>query len=202
MKLKIGVMGAAMERGGEKITKKAKELAYALGSEIAQHNCILINGACGGIPYLASKGAKDADGMVIGVSPAQNYHEHVHKYHLPADKYDILFYTGFGFKGRNVVNVSNCDAIIIVSGYVGTLNEFTIGYDDGMIVGIMKGSGGIADFIDDIIKIANKKTGAVVIHDKDPHELLRKVIEAVIAKRKKERVKMSHEKMHKCGKCP
>ena len=96
--------------------------------------------------------------MVIGVSPAEILHDHIHKYKFPIDVYDIIFYTGFGFKGRNVVNVSNADAIIVVSGHVGTLNEFTIAYDEGMVIGIMQGSGGIADAIRDIIKIASKKT--------------------------------------------
>lgn len=179
MKLKIGVMGSGLEKSETHITDKAKTLAYEVGKEIAKHNCILVNGACHGIPYMASKGAKDADGMVVGISPAENYEEHVKKYRFPTDVYDILFYTGFGFKGRNVVNVSNCDAIIIIAGNVGTLNEFTIGYDDGMIIGAMEGSGGIADFIDDIIKIARKKTGAKMVYDKEPHRLVKRVIEEI-----------------------
>lgn len=176
-------MGSGMEKTS-KVSKKAFKLAYELGKEIARHNCILINGACRGIPYEAAKGAKNNDGLVIGVSPAKDINEHIKKYNFPTDKYDILFYTGFGFKGRNVVNVSNCDAIIVVSGHVGTLNEFTIAYDEGMIVGVMEGSGGIADHLKEIIKICSKKTGAVVVYGKKPHKLLKKVLEA-IAKRKK-----------------
>ena len=176
MKLKIGVMGSGLEKGGHHIPKKALELAYEIGGEIAKHNCILVNGACGGVPYEASRGAKDNDGFVMGVSPAENFHEHVHKYKFPTDTYDVIVYTGFGFKGRNVVNVSNCDAVIIVAGHVGTLNEFSIAYDEGMIVGVMQGSGGIADFVDDIIRIANKKTGAKMIYSKDARELIKKVM--------------------------
>jgi len=201
MKLKIGIMGSGLEKGGESITKKAEKLAYDLGKEIAKHNCILVNGACGGIPHIASKGAKDAAGFVVGVSPAKDYDEHVRKYKFPTDVYNILFYTGFGFKGRNVVNVSNCDAIIVVSGHVGTLNEFTIAYDDGMVIGVMQKSGGIADFIDDIIKIANKKTGALIIYGKDPHELVRKVIAAVKKRESAEGRKIKGRKMHKRYRC-
>lgn len=202
MKLKIGVMGSGLERGENNVSGKALKLAYAVGREIARHNCILVNGACRGIPYEASKGAKEADGFVMGVSPAENLHEHVHKYKFPIDTYDIIVYTGFGFKGRNVVNVTNCDAVIIVGGHVGTLNEFTIAYDEGMVVGIMQGSGGIADFVDDIIKIASKKTGATMIHDKDPHDLIRKVIIEVM-KREKENEKMVQitRDHHKCKLC-
>ena len=183
MKFKIGIMGSALEKKGDSITKKAHKLAFELGKEIARHNAILVNGACYGIPYIASKGAKEEGGMVIGISPAENVREHVDKYKFPTEPYDILFYTGFGFKGRNVVNVSNSDAIIVVSGRIGTLNEFTVGYDEGMTIGIMLGSGGIADCIAEIVKMANKKTGSKLIYHTNPHELVKMIIRELGKKR-------------------
>ena len=201
MKLKIGVMGSGLERGEYNVTKKALRLAYAVGMEIARHNCILVNGACHGIPYESSRGAKEADGFVMGVSPAENLREHVTHYKFPTDTYDLIVYTGFGFKGRNVVNVSNCDAVVIIGGHVGTLNEFSIAYDEGMVVGIMQGSGGIADFVDDIIKIASKKTGAKLIYDKDPHELVMKVILEVMKREKSGEKLVKRANHHKCVKC-
>ncbi len=177
MKPKIGIMGSAVERGtGGRISLSAKKLAYELGKEIARHNCILINGACKGIPDDAAKGAKDHDGFVIGISPAGNMKEHCVRYKFPTKYYDALIFTGFGFKGRNVVNVTNCDAVIIVSGRVGTLNEFTIAYDEGQIIGVMAGSGGIADHVKQLIKIMDKKTGATVIFDKSPHSLIKRLL--------------------------
>lgn len=201
MKLRIGVMGSGLERGEFNVTKKALRLAYEVGKEVARHNCVLVNGACRGIPYEASKGAKEADGFVLGVSPAENLKEHVTKYKFPTDTFDLIVYTGFGFKGRNVVNVTNCDGVIIIGGHVGTLNEFTIAYDDGMVVGVMQGSGGIADFVDDIIKIASKKTGATVIYEKDPHELVRKVIMEIAKREEKGEKLVKSEDHHKCVKC-
>ncbi|MBI2144515.1 LOG family protein [Candidatus Woesearchaeota archaeon] len=202
MKLRIGVMGSGLEKGENNLPKKALQLAFDIGKEIARHNCVLVNGACWGIPYEASKGAKSEDGFVLGVSPAENLHEHVHKYRFPTNVHDMIIYTGFGFKGRNVVNVTNCDAVVIVGGHVGTLNEFTIAYDEGMVVGVMQGSGGIADFIDDIIKIAAKKTGAALIYDKDPHELVRKVItEAMKREKGTEQMVLRKGNHHTCKYC-
>ena len=186
MKIKIGVMGSAFERGEGRIEKKSIKLAQQVGRAIANHNCILINGACGGIPHEAAVGAKEADGMVIGISPARDYYEHVVHYKFPIDEFDMIFYTGFGFKGRNVVNVSNCDAIIIIAGHAGTLNEFSIGYDEGMIIGVMQGSGGLADFVDDVLNIVKKKTCAKLIYETDPHILVTKVIKAVKIRKIKE----------------
>ncbi|MBI2133124.1 LOG family protein [Candidatus Woesearchaeota archaeon] len=185
MKPKIGVMGSAVEKGtGGKITSSVKKLSYQVGREIARHNCILVNGACQGIPYDASRGAKDNDGFVIGISPAGNLEEHVRRYKFPTECYDVIIFTGFGFKGRNVVNVTNCDAVIIISGRVGTLNEFTIAYDEGQIIGVLTGSGGIADHIKQMIRIMNKKTGACVIFDRDAHSLVKRLLRE-IAKRNK-----------------
>ncbi|MBI2664531.1 LOG family protein [Candidatus Woesearchaeota archaeon] len=202
MKLKIGVMGSALERGEADIPVKGKILAYKLGRAIANHNCIFINGACGGIPAIAAKGAREADGFLVGISPAENFHEHVHKYNFPYKEFDVIFYTGFGFKGRNVVNVSNCDAVIIVSGHMGTLNEFSIAYDEGMVVGVMQGSGGIADFVDEIIRIANKKTGATVIYDTNPHQLIKKVIKEIRKRQTEEKKLITKESSHRgCYRC-
>ena len=184
MKAKIGIMGSAIERGtGGKINKSALKLAYQLGQEIARHNCILINGACSGIPDEAAKGAIEHDGFVIGISPAKDFEEHSKRYKFPTKYYSTIIYTGFGFKGRNVVNVSNCDAVIIVSGRVGTLNEFTIAYDEGQIIGIMEGSGGVADHIKQIVKITNKKTGSVIFYEKDPHTLIKRVLREINKRR-------------------
>ena len=200
MKFKIGVMGSAVEKKGDRITKNANKLALELGKEIARHNAILVNGACYGIPYITSKGAKEEGGMVIGISPAENIREHIDKYKFPTDIYDILLYTGFGFKGRNVVNVSNSDAIIVVSGRVGTLNEFTIGYDEGMVIGVMLGSGGIADSIDKIVKMTNKNTGSKMIYDKNPHSLVKRIIEE-LGKKRMYRENMKDVRKGSCKSC-
>ncbi|MBI3051450.1 LOG family protein [Candidatus Woesearchaeota archaeon] len=189
MKPKIGVMGSANEKGNAgRIPAKSLKLAYDLGQEIARHNCILVNGACNGIPNAAARGAMNNDGFVIGISPAKNLEEHAKRYRFPTKYYSVIIYTGFGFKGRNVVNVSNCDAVIIVGGRVGTLNEFTIAYDEGQVIGIMEGSGGVADNLKKIIKIVDKNTGAMVIFDKEPHTLVKRVLREIEKRAKSSKI--------------
>ncbi len=60
----------------------------------------------------------------------------------------MIIFTGFGYKGRNVINVRCADIVLILGGATGTLNEFTIAYDEGKIIGVLEGSGGIADHIE------------------------------------------------------
>jgi len=186
MKIRIGVMGSAHEKhSSKKISQKVKKLSQQIGREIAKHNCVLVNGACGGVPEAAAEGAKDAGGFTLGISPANSFQEHIKNYKFPYKNFDIIIYTGFGFKGRNVVNVSNCDAVIVIEGSSGTLNEFSIAYDEGMLIGVLKGSGGIADSINTLEKVINKKTGAKIITDKKPTELIHKILKELKKRNKK-----------------
>lgn len=85
-----------------------------------------------------------------------------------------MIFTGFGLKGRNVPFVRTCDGIIAISGRIGTLNEFTIAYDEGKTIGILKGTGGISDRIEDIVDKSGKE-GGKVIYESDPHLLVAKI---------------------------
>ena len=64
--------------------------------------------------------------------------------------------------GREVVNIRSSDIVIIMGGHSGTLGEFSIAYDEGNLIGVLLGTGGIASEIKNIVKIINKKTGAKV----------------------------------------
>ncbi len=166
-----------MGRSLEKLDPKLQALCYEVGKQIALHNCILVNGACFGVPYECSKGAKDADGFVVGISPAMNVQEHTMRYKFPTDMFDLIVYSGYGFKGRNVLNVSTADIVLVIGGASGTLNEFSIAYDDGKVIGVLLGSGGITDHLKHIIEVCNKNTGAKIVYDRDPHKLVSRVLE-------------------------
>jgi uncharacterized protein (TIGR00725 family) len=151
---------------------RLKELAERLGAALARHGCVLVTGATTGLPELVARSFRSCGGFALGISPAQDRTEHSERYGLPADGADVIVYTGFGYKGRNVINVRSADVVIIFGGATGTLNEFTIAYDEGKIVGVLEGSGGVADHIREIIQFCKKTTGSVVVFDKDPEKLV------------------------------
>src|SRR5712692_6928748 len=106
MRTSIGVMGSsAAEQRGAPIEPRLVALAGRLGQAIAERQCALVTGATSGLPLLVTVAAKSAGGMTIGISPAVSEKEHRERYNLPIDGLDVLIYTGFGLKGRNVVNV-------------------------------------------------------------------------------------------------
>ena len=95
-RIAVGIMGSAGGNPGAAIFQKA----YAMGRSIARRGCILVTGACPGLPHEAVKGAKSENGIVIGISPALNFEEHALKYKAPYAGYDVLVYTGSGLMGR------------------------------------------------------------------------------------------------------
>lgn len=175
MKFKICVSGAA-ETGH--CSADALEQAKVLGGEIVRHNAILVTGATTGIPFWAAMGAKEADGISIGLSPAGSEKEHVEQYKLPVDYFDMIVYTGFGYSGRNLLLTRAADAVIIGCGRMGTLNEFTIAFEDDKPIGVLLGTGGTADIVQEIIEKSHRGAGKVV-YDSDPKTLIEKVLELV-----------------------
>lgn len=173
MNLKIGVMGSASSR----LSKKYMDIAYRLGSAIAKNNCITVTGACPGLPLAAANGAKDAGGLVVGISPALSIWEHRHKYHSPTEHHDILIFTGSGLMGREVVNIRSSDIVIVIGGRSGTLGEFSIAYDEGKLIGALLDTDGITSEISNLVKLIKKKTGAKIIYDNDPDRLVDKLLQ-------------------------
>ena len=63
-----------------------------------------------------------------------------------------------------------------MGGRSGTLGEFAIAYDEGKVIGVLQGTGGIADRMETIVDLVQKRTGAQVLYSRDPHDLLEKLI--------------------------
>lgn len=175
LKYKICVSGAA-ETGH--CAPDALEKTKELGREIIRHNAVLVTGATTGTPYWAAIGAKEVEGFVVGISPAGSEKEHVTRYELPLDYHDIIIYTGFGYSGRNLLLTRASDAVIVSCGRMGTLNEFTIAFEDKKPIGILIGTGGMADEIKQIIEKSHRDHPAIA-YDHDPKTLVEKVLEMV-----------------------
>jgi uncharacterized protein (TIGR00725 family) len=181
-KYKICVSGAA-ETGhcGPNAWAKAEEL----GKEIISQGAILVNGATTGFPYWAAKGAKSIGGIVIGISPASSEKEHIEKYNLPTDYQDLIIYTGSGYSGRNLLLTRAADAVIVGCGRLGTINEFTIAFEDKKPIGILEDEWET----DEMVKIILEKSHRAeemkdkIVFSKNPKELVSKVI-ALIEKEK------------------
>jgi len=174
MQYKIAVSGSSLDNCNKGAFKKS----YEVGRQIAKHGHVLVTGATIGIPEWAARGAKSAGGVSIGLSPAVSKQAHTKTYRLPTKHMDLIIYTGFDYSGRNMLMTRASDAVIIICGRIGTLNEFTTAFEDKRVVGVLSGTGGIEENIDEILKDA-KRGRRRIVFDEDPKTLVEKVIKLI-----------------------
>jgi uncharacterized protein (TIGR00725 family) len=177
VKYQICVSGAA----SGKTIEASHQLAYDLGVAIARAGKTLLTGATVGLPWFAAKGAfsvKDRVGVSVGFSPASSFREHVTVYKLPTVEFDYINFTGMAYVGRNVHLVRSSDALITVGGRIGSLHEFVTAIESHKVIGVLLGSGGLADYIPTLIQNVESKglDTKDIIYDTDPVRLVTKVI--------------------------
>ena len=177
-KYKICVSGAAETA---QCGQDAFVIAEELGKEIIRQGAVLVNGATTGFPYWTAKGAKAADGIVVGISPASSEQEHIKKYELPVDYQDLIIYTGFGYSGRNLLLTRAADAVIVGCGRMGTINEFTIAFEDKKPIGILEGDWETDELVKTMIEKSHRaeEIKGKIIFSRDPKELVSKLIELI-----------------------
>ncbi len=174
-KLKFCISGAAET---EHCAPDALEKTKALGRAVAKSGAVLVTGATTGAPYWGAIGAKEAGGFVIGISPASSEREHIKKYKLPTDNHDIIIYTGFGYSGRNLLLTRASDGVLVSCGRMGTLNEFTIAFEDEKPIGVLAGTGGMADELPELLEKAHRGKGKVIF-ESDPQILIAKLTKMI-----------------------
>src|SRR5262245_34407039 len=175
--IKIGVMGSASTSISADGLHRVGDLAERLGKKIAATSCVLITGELDGVPGRVVEVHSQHGGLSVGISPAHSAVEHADLYTTPSHPSTVVIYSGFGFKGRNVIAVRSSDIVILFAGGIGTLNEFTIAYDEGKVIGLLQGTGGVADVAPTLLRtLSVRSTGAVVIADPDPEQLVERCI--------------------------
>jgi hypothetical protein len=175
LKIKICVSGAAdTTHCGESALEKAKEL----GREIVRQGAVLVTGATTGFPFWAAMGAKEEGGISIGLSPAATEKDHVDSYGLPLEYLDLIIFTGSGYAGRNLLLTRSSDAVIVGCGRMGTINEFTIAFEDNKPIGVLEGEWGTDELIEKMVTESHRGPGKIV-YEKDPKRLVEKVIELI-----------------------
>lgn len=116
-------------------------MAEEVGRLIAERKGVVVSGGLSGVMEAASRGAKRAGGLVIGILPGFDKAD--------ANAFvDIAITTGMG-RMRNTLSVRAADAVIMISGGIGTLNELTVAYEIKPTV-ILETSGGWSSRIREI----------------------------------------------------
>jgi uncharacterized protein (TIGR00725 family) len=139
----IAVIGRAQQGADDVVPEVALTTAHEVGRLIAEQGAVLVSGGTTGVMEAASRGAREAHGLTIGVLPGIE--------RGTANPYvDIALPTGLG-TARNLIYTRGCDAVIMIGGGAGTLNELTIAYQGRRNVVVIEGTGGWADRIRSVL---------------------------------------------------
>ena len=111
--------------GGSVCEKDVCDLAYRVGYLIGKSGSVLISGGMGGVMEAASRGAKDAGGITVGILPYGK--EDANPY------VDIAIPTHYGL-ARNHLLVRASEGLIAIDGHIGTLSEISFALNEGKIV--------------------------------------------------------------------
>lgn len=159
-KLQIGIIGSAgwEEYPNKKPGRKAFEVAYKIGKIVATKNAVLICGGKGGIMEHACRGAKEKNGITVGVISGNKLNQ--------ANKYiDVEVVSGAINCSEEALIISMSDGIIAIGGGSGTLQEIATAYRNNKPVVAIKGIPGWASklagkYLDDrkIIRISIAKS--------------------------------------------
>lgn len=131
----IGVMGP-----GDGATEQEINLATRLGNLIAKEDWVLLTGGRNvGVMETASKGAKEAGGLTVGILPSDNNRD--------ASKYlDIQIRTGMG-SARNNINVLSSDVVVACGSGAGTTSEIMLALKADKPVVLLNPTPELVDFI-------------------------------------------------------
>ena len=188
--MKIAIFGTASPT----IPQKIQDLSFEIGKYLADKYITVVTGGCIGVPGYAIDGAIASHGVTEAFYPdldeiacAENKNAHnndaLHKYHSK-NFFD-------GFTERSLCMINAVDGAIIINGRIGTLSEFTIAVEEGLDVCVIEGSGGVADHLSEIIKLAEREIPNKVIFAKNWKTGIDELIQHIHDKKEKTKVNCS-----------
>ncbi len=149
-------MGAVIGPG-EPADKSLVTVAEEIGAGLARAGCTIVTGGLGGVMEAASRGAREAGGLVIGLLPGDDAA-------VANDWVDVAIPTGLG-EARNALVVRTARVVVAVGGSWGTLAEIALARRRDMPVVALHGWQIVGPAADDgVIEVtdATAAVGAVV----------------------------------------
>lgn len=109
---------------GENASPEENELAFTLGKAIAENGWLVLTGGRSfGVMDAAMRGAREGNGLTIGILPNDNNAN-------SSDHADIKIVTGMG-SARNLVNVLSSHVIVVIGMAAGTASEVALALKSG-----------------------------------------------------------------------
>ena len=152
-------------------TPKHEKIAYDVGAEIAKSDSVLITGGLGGVMSAASQGARESNGLTIGIIPQDDPK-------MANEFCDIVIPSGMGLT-RDFLNALSADGIIIVGGGSGTLSEVCAAYMyKKPLVAIRNLGGAVEPYIDGFL---DHRENVKILGADTPQDAVKKILEIITA---------------------
>lgn len=136
MKKIISICGSDVD--DDNLSQYALEVAEKVGKLIALKGGVLVCGGLGGVMKAACRGAKEENGITVGILPNTKKDAN--------ECIDIAIPTNIG-NVRNYLVANSGDAVIAIGGRWGTLNEISYSMISEKPLILIKGTGGCVDQI-------------------------------------------------------
>ncbi len=151
--MKIGIFSSASSR----VSPSNRKLAKAIAEYLAEQGIEIVTGGSLGIPGIIAERACELGSRTCVYSPDRDERDH----HKRIDNHDLRFYSEKkfipGFTARSLEMIKNIDGAIVLNGRIGTLSEFAIACEEGLPIAVITGTGGVADYLKQILKVSKKK---------------------------------------------
>ncbi len=109
---RIAIIGAGIAN------EELQNLAYKVGYSLGKEGAIILTGGLGGVMEAASRGAKEAGAITVGILPGAKAEE--------ANPYILIpIVTDMGH-ARNVILVRSAEVVVSIGGGYGTLSEIAL----------------------------------------------------------------------------
>ncbi|MFA6414447.1 MAG: hypothetical protein WC217_01745 [Candidatus Paceibacterota bacterium] len=161
--MKIAIISSASHVISESNVLKAT----AITSYLHQIGTIeIMTGGSHGLPGLIVQKAKAVGIKTVAYSPDENKDLHASRHdNLSLQYFDEVNHFR-GFTQRTLAMFQVADGILVLNGRMGTLSEFSIALEEGKRVGVVTNTGGIADHLEEIVRMAKKDfPGQVFFND-------------------------------------
>lgn len=163
--LLVGVYGS----DGDICNTHAREVAYDVGSRLARAGAIVVTGGGPGVMEEACRGAVDAGGLTIGISPNGKF-EDLNKYCT------LRIPTGIGFARCQVIT-NMCHGAILIHGGIGTQAEAGAMYYLRRPVVAIRTTGGTAEAYAG--KVLDDRNLEAIMSADDSESAVRMVLEEI-----------------------
>jgi uncharacterized protein (TIGR00725 family) len=111
--------------------------AAGVGTLLARHGITLVTGGLGGVMEAASRAARRAGGLVVGIVPSTDL-AHANGW------CSVVVPTGMGH-ARNALTAIAGDFVIAIGGGAGTLSEIALAWIHARPILVLEGAGGWSD---------------------------------------------------------